>query len=152
MYDGTPGAMSAYSMGENAEAGYAAATQTTATGRSAEARIFSRVIAMLSAAEKKRERDPKDMRPVAEAIHKNNELWIIIASDVSSNGNGLPAGLRAQLFYLAEFSFAHGRKVLAGEAGIGPLIDVNRSVLRGLMGKTVEAEEPAPAQTAGGAR
>jgi flagellar protein FlaF len=44
----------------------------------------------------------------------------------------LPSQLRAQLFWLAEFTETHSRKVLAGQATVAPLLEVNTAVLRGL--------------------
>lgn len=55
-----------------------------------------------------------------------------MAADVSDSLNTLPAALRAQLFYLAEFTEIHSRKVINGEASADALIDINTSVLRGL--------------------
>ena len=48
----------------------------------------------------------------------------------------LPPALRAQLFYLYEFTDQHSRKVLAGNASIEVLVDINTAVMRGLRGET----------------
>jgi flagellar protein FlaF len=69
---------------------------------------------------------------LAQALHDNRVLWMTLAADVASDGNGLPADLRARLFYLAEFTEVHSRKVLAGTATPAALIEVNTAVLRGL--------------------
>ena len=69
---------------------------------------------------------------LAAALHDNRRLWTFVASSTAENENRLPADLRAQLFYLAEFSQAHTRKVLKGDADAAPLIDINRAVMRGL--------------------
>ena len=130
MYDATPGAD-----GYGAEAGYAVVAQSTGTGRSAEAKLFARITARLTAAEKS-----GDMAKTAEALHRNNQLWTVLAADVASPDNTLAPELRARLFYLAEFTHQHSRKVLAGEASIGDLIDINKAVMRGLQGNAGAAD------------
>lgn len=77
-----------------------------------------------------------DFPALAAAIHENTRLWTALALDVSGDGNGLPEALRAQLFYLYQFSELHGRKVLAGTASVEVLIDINTAVMRGLRGDT----------------
>ena len=71
---------------------------------------------------------------LAEAVHLNQRLWLILASDVASESNELPEQLRAQLFYLCEFTRAHSSRVLAGEASTEALVDINTAVMRGLRG------------------
>ncbi|MBB5515224.1 flagellar protein FlaF [Rubricella aquisinus] len=94
--------------------------------RDVEYSAFARITAALKAS--------KDgpFAAIAEALHANRRLWDIIAGDVSQPENGLPKPLRAQLFYLSEFSRVHGAKVLKGEATVDALIDVNTAVMRGL--------------------
>ncbi|MDZ4093356.1 MAG: flagellar biosynthesis regulator FlaF [Paracoccaceae bacterium] len=72
---------------------------------------------------------------LATALHENRQLWSVLAVDVADSENALPAPLRAQLFYLYEFTTAHSRKVLAGEASAEVLIDINTAVMRGLRGE-----------------
>lgn len=69
---------------------------------------------------------------LAEALHDNRIMWSTLAADVAGEGNALPADLRARLFYLAEFTDMHSRKVLAGQATTAALIEVNTAVMRGL--------------------
>ena len=69
---------------------------------------------------------------LAAAMHDNLKLWTIVAGDVAQENNGLPEKLRAQLFYLAEFTRVHTQRVLKGETGPAPLIDINTSIMRGL--------------------
>ncbi|PZQ97600.1 MAG: flagellar biosynthesis regulatory protein FlaF [Cereibacter sphaeroides] len=72
---------------------------------------------------------------LAGALHENNQLWAVLAADVADKDNGLPAPLRAQLFYLYEFTLQHSRKVIAGTASPEVLIDINTAVMRGLRGE-----------------
>ena len=66
------------------------------------------------------------------AIHENRRLWTILAGDVADDGNTLHEQLRAQIFYLAEFTGQHSAKVLSGKAGVEILIEINMAVMRGL--------------------
>ncbi|MEM8755376.1 MAG: flagellar biosynthesis regulator FlaF [Pseudomonadota bacterium] len=86
--------------------------------------------------------DATEFPRLAAALHENLRLWTIIASDVASNGNGLPETLRAQFFYLAEFTRAHTQKVLKREAEVEDLVDINTAVMRGLR---AQERTPCPA-------
>lgn len=66
------------------------------------------------------------------AVARNNELWILLASDLAHPDNALPDDVRAGLLLLAFFSLRHGQKALAGEATTNALIDINMSVMKGL--------------------
>jgi flagellar protein FlaF len=76
----------------------------------------------------------EDFPALALAINENTRLWTVLALDVAHEDNGLPELLRAQLFYLYRFSELHGRKVLAGNASVEVLVDINTAVMRGLRG------------------
>ncbi|CAM4064331.1 flagellar biosynthesis regulator FlaF [Palleronia rufa] len=68
----------------------------------------------------------------AAAINKNRELWTLLACDVASPDNGLPAELRARIFYLAEFTDQHSSKVLRGDADLAALVEINTAIMAGL--------------------
>ena len=76
-----------------------------------------------------------DFPALAQALADNLSLWSTLAADVASPGNALPSPLRAQLFYLYEFSEVHTRRVLDGAASVEVLIDVNTAIMRGLRGQ-----------------
>ncbi|WP_354004009.1 flagellar biosynthesis regulator FlaF [Pseudotabrizicola algicola] len=78
-----------------------------------------------------------DFPALVQALADNLALWSTLASDVASPGNALPASLRAQLFYLYEFSEVHTRRILDGAGSVEVLIDVNTAVMRGLRGQGV---------------
>jgi flagellar biosynthesis activator protein FlaF len=67
------------------------------------------------------------------AMHDNRRLWTALAQDVAGESNGLPRELRAKLVYLYEFISLHTGRILKGDAEVGPLIDINLAVMRGLM-------------------
>ena len=68
------------------------------------------------------------------ALDENLRLWSTLAADVAEPGNGLPSKLRAQLFYLYEFTAQHSRAVRANEGSVEVLVDINTAVMRGLRG------------------
>ena len=107
------------------------------TDRSAEYQAFSEIIRRLSRAAKM---DSGKFAELASAIHDNRALWTILASDVASSDNALPEALRAQIFYLAEFTDLHSRKILKGEADVDVLIEINTAVMRGLSAAVAATE------------
>lgn len=69
---------------------------------------------------------------LAAAIHDNRQLWSLFAAQVAEEDNALPQDLRAQLFYLAEFTHHQSSEILTGKAPVRPLLEVNMAILRGL--------------------
>jgi len=124
---------------EQARQAYGAARSPLRSGRSAEHEVFSDVTSRLSAAA---DAGPTGFARLAAALHDNRRLWTRLAADVADQGNSLPRMLRAQIFYLAEFTDAHSRKVLRGEAGAAALIDINKAVMLGLAGQTGTDVQP----------
>ncbi len=127
-----------------AETAYGAQSAAARTPRGTEYAVFSQVTRrMKAAAEKGRTGFPA----LAEALHENRKLWTTLAVNVADEANALPQDLRARLFYLAEFTFHHTSRVLAREADVRPLIEINAAVMRGLLGQTpaqpAETAEPA---------
>ena len=53
--------------------------------------------------------------------------------------DALPQPLRAQIFYLAEFTLQHSRKALTDGLPFAPLIDINTAMMRGLRGEAQAA-------------
>ena len=107
--------------------GYASSIQSTGSDRSIEYQAFAHVTQALTSVNKN-----------APDYFANLKLWTILSVEVANDNNELPAELRANLFYLAEFTRAHTAKVQAGKADTDVLIDINRMVMRGLRGQTVE--------------
>lgn len=70
--------------------------------------------------------------PWAEAVHRNQQLWTIIAADLLTPGNALPEDMKRSLLILSEFVRRTSLKVLAGEDGLKDLIEVNRTIMAGL--------------------
>lgn len=112
-----------------AKTAYASSGQPTRTLKGTEYEIFARTTRRLKSAQSL---GPHGFSVLAEAIYENRRLWTTLAADVADPENKLPASLRARLFYLAEFTQEHSRKVLSGKATADVLIDVNTSMMRGL--------------------
>lgn len=117
---------------EQARTAYRAAPMTLRTGRSAEYQVFADITARLRTASTT---GNAGFPVLAAAVHDNRRLWTRLAADVADPDNGLPRALRAQIFYLAEFTDHQSRRILRGEARADALIDINLSVMRGLAEK-----------------
>jgi flagellar protein FlaF len=116
-----------------AQSAYAASAAPVRTDRGTEYAAFQAVTAKLH----KAMRPDAPMTERAAALHDNRRLWTILASDLADEGNGLPQSLRAQLFYLAEFSLLQSRKALDDASAVEALVDINTAVMRGLSGQEV---------------
>lgn len=108
--------------------GYVSATRSTGIPRNIEYQLFSRITGKITRATQTSSAMPQ----LAEALHENLMMWQTLGLDVADPANELPPQLRAQLFYLFEFTRAHTPKVLRGEADVQALIDINRSIMSGL--------------------
>ena len=111
---------------------YATREAPTRSFRSVEYDLLARATHRLKTAWLRRD---QDFPALAAALDANQQLWSALAIDVADPGNELPASLRAQLFYLAEFTRKHSRRVLDDVASIEPLADINTAVMRGLRGE-----------------
>ena len=112
--------------------GYARTDATLRPMRSIEYEALARATKQLSTAWPRRK---EDFPALVAALNQNLQLWSTLAADVASTENGLPAPLRAQLFYLYEFSNQHSRGILEGRGSVEVLIDINTAVMRGLRGQ-----------------
>lgn len=112
-----------------ARAAYGEATAPVRTERGIEYQVFAQITSKLSQVNINSASHFPDL---VVAISENRKLWKILATDVAANSNELPQSLRAQIFYLAEFTEAHSRKVLTREATPDALIEVNTAIMRGL--------------------
>lgn len=112
-----------------ARTAYAAPGAPARSERSTEYDLFARITRRLRDAASGAARATA---PLVQALHDNLRLWTVLAADVADDGNGLPRDLRARLFYLAEFTRVHTRRVLEGDAGAEVLVDINTAVMRGL--------------------
>ena len=107
---------------------YAKPTRELGTARGIEYKAFSKVTARLASWNE----DTDSFGNLAEALCENQLLWTVLGADVADTGNELPKELRAQLFYLTEFTNHQTRKIMAGEAKPKILVEINTSIMRGL--------------------
>ncbi len=114
-----------------ARSAYAGTATPIRTDRGTEYDVFARITHQMKSAAEHPDRFPA----LVQALHENRRLWTILAADVSGKDNALSETLRAQIFYLAEFTKHHSRKILAGEGTIDALIDINTAIMRGLRGE-----------------
>lgn len=119
-------------MNAHSSLAYAQPAAPTRTPRAAEYEVIAHITQRLNAAARQRRQNHPAF---VEALAANERLWLTLGTDVALPGNGLPAALRARLFYLYRFTSEHSRKVLKGEAAPEILVEINTAVLRGLRGE-----------------
>lgn len=115
-----------------ARAAYGRREGPVRTDRSHEYDLLARCTQQLAMAWTRRK---EDFSSLAVALTENLQLWSALAVDVAESGNGLPPPLRAQLFYLYEFTAGHTRAVLDQRGSVEVLVDINTAVMRGLRGE-----------------
>lgn len=99
------------------------------TDRGIEYEVFAQVTRQIQTYAKQGKREfPK----LAQALHRNRQLWATLALDVASEENSLDKDVRAKVFYLSEFTNLETKKVLAGERGVDALTQINLAIMRGL--------------------
>ncbi len=76
-----------------------------------------------------------------DAVWRNECIWLTFKHDLAEKENALPPDLRATLISLAIWVESHSAAVLLGAEEIGPLISINRSIIRGLSGSTLREAE-----------
>lgn len=87
-----------------------------------------------------------DFKRFVKALHRNRQLWSLLAVNVADAQNALPPELRARLFYLAEFTLKHTQDVLARRAEADVLVEINAAVLQGLRSAEGSAGATGPAR------
>jgi flagellar protein FlaF len=112
-----------------AQSAYSSAAAPTRTPQGVEYEAFARITRRVKAAHQQGE---KGFHTLVDALHQNRRLWLVLATSVADKDNPLPAQLRAQIFYLWEFTNQHTNKVLNKDADPEVLIDINTAVMRGL--------------------
>lgn len=75
------------------------------------------------------------------ALAENAAIWRALRNDLSEQGNRLAPALRAGLISLALWMERETVRILGGGGSVGPLVEVNGSIVAGLAG---EAPVPTP--------
>jgi flagellar biosynthesis activator protein FlaF len=110
---------------------YGEVTQRTAGEKDIEIALFQQITNELRNVSDADTVQPTDW---AEAIHRNQQLWTMIAIDLLNPGNALPEEMKRSLLYLAEFVRQNSMKILSGSGDIADLIEINQSIMMGLSG------------------
>lgn len=108
--------------------------------RETEYRLFAQVTLALIEAGKV---DARDISGRIDALDWNRRVWSALSDDCASPGNALPPELRASIISLAIFVGRYTSKVIRGHEPVQLLVDINRSIMQGLM--------PAPASSSAAA-
>lgn len=107
---------------------YQRAQKVTESPRQTEYRLFAQITREMIAA-----RDNNaPANEMADALHRNRELWSTLAGDCGAQGNGLPPDLRANIISISIWVNRHTTDVIRGVQSIDDLIEVNRNVMEGL--------------------
>ena len=107
---------------------YQRAQKVTESPRQTEYRLFAQITRQMIAA-----RDSNaPASEMADALHRNRELWSTLAGDCGTEGNGLPSALRASIISVSLWVNRYTTDVIRGIQSIDELIEVNRNVMEGL--------------------
>lgn len=107
---------------------YQRTLKTTENPRNTEYRLFAEITRELIAAQLRGGIDAA----LVEAIDRNRRLWIALATDCADDDNRLPKETRAAIVSLSIWVQKYSRSVTRDGEDIGALIDVNRSIMKGL--------------------
>ncbi len=110
--------------------GYQQATkrERIADPREAELQLFSQVTNALIAVQK----SGVDGQELMKALDWNRRMWSVLSTDCGVEGNGLPDSLRAGIMSLSIWVSKHSSQVMRGNEEVGPLIDINKTIMEGL--------------------
>lgn len=74
-------------------------------------------------------------------VVENQKLWQRLRTDLATEGNRLPAALRAQLISISLWVDQRTSAILAGEAGVEGLCAINKHIIAGLRGEVSQPQE-----------
>jgi flagellar biosynthesis activator protein FlaF len=107
---------------------YGKIIRDTERPREFELRIFEQITAAMEAADQ----PGAHFTARIAAMHRNQELWLTLTSDLMEEENKLPKSLRARLISLGLWVSNETMRVMQNAASLADLIQVNRSIMRGL--------------------
>lgn len=120
----------------------------TENPRQIERRVISSVTAALEdqylefdQAEKPADRLRILSNGLRDTITRNQKVWQTLRLDLVQPGNGLSPDLKAGLISLATWVESHSIQVLGGNAKVRPLLDINKTIVRGLEGNPMRVAE-----------
>lgn len=124
-------------MHQLASKAYGNVTNRTASDKQVEYALFSEITQSLQHVSQTDDIQPAEW---ADAIDRNLQLWTILSTDLLSEENQLDAGLKRSLVLLAESVRRLSYRVLADEAEISELIEINQTIMLGLSGQTGDGQ------------
>ena len=120
----------------------------TESPRQIERRVFANVTAELEVQSEEfdvTEKSGDKLRILSgglrDTLGYNQRIWQTIRSDLVNPANGLAPDLRAGLISLSLWVESHTNEVLKGQKKVKPLLDINRSIIRGLEGNPMHVME-----------
>jgi flagellar protein FlaF len=114
---------------------YGKIIRDTERPREIELRVFEQVTAALEEAEL----PGTHFTSRIAAMHRNRELWVTLTCDLADDENKLPKSLRARLISLGLWVINETQRLTRDSASLADLIEVNRSIIRGLATASVGA-------------
>jgi len=111
---------------------YGDITKRTSSDRQLEQALFLQITEALESAA---EAGPKEFLGWVDAIHRNLQLWTVLATDLLNPNNPLPDDLKGRLISIFQFVRRHSHTLLGGQGDIADLIEINRNIM-GLPAKT----------------
>ena len=87
---------------------------------------------------------PRTDQRLISAVTRNRELWSALAVDCAHEGNQLTKELRASIVSLSLWVSRYTSTVMRDKADMGPLIDINRTIMEGLAPRNETAGSVAP--------
>ncbi|QDY70162.1 flagellar biosynthesis regulator FlaF [Qingshengfaniella alkalisoli] len=116
---------------DRARTAYSPASMPNRNDKAVEYDALARITRRLRATDT----DESGFPELAEALDQNRKLWFRFAADVAEPTNPLPQELKAQIYYLYEFTNQHTSKVLSRKSDASVLVEINTAIMRGLRGK-----------------
>lgn len=111
---------------------YQRAANRTSSPRDVEYRLFAQVTHALTEA-KSLERH--QFRQLIDALDWNRRVWSALALDCSNPDNALPVQTRASIISLSIYVSRESSAIARGEGDLDDLIEINRTIMQGLMGQ-----------------
>ncbi len=110
--------------------------------RETEYRLFGMVVRALMEV---KGYDRTNLGALSSVIDWNKRIWAALAQDCADDRNGHSEALRAGIISLAMFVERYSVQVIREGADVDPLIDINRTVMQGLVPARSTANQPNPA-------
>jgi flagellar protein FlaF len=115
---------------------YQAAANRSEDPRSTEYRLFAHVTRALMSS---KDLPSHDLSGRVDALDWNRRMWSNFATDCASEDNKLPSSLRASIISLSIFVSKHSSIAMRNPEAIDDLVDINRTIMQGLMPQAGEA-------------